>query len=211
MGIVVGVAASPASAATSDKLVCSPDTNGGHLVNGVCILPGATVGEPYEGFILTSASSGGRFAIVRGSLPPGLTMPSVYGPSGTIVAGTPTDQGTFTFTVRGTDQEGQSLRQTYRITVSVAPPLVITYPAVCCSAGSVGHVYLQNFFVSGGVAPFTASISSGQLPAGLGLSPSPPISISGTPTASGTFAITVTVTDGTGEQASESGSIAIAR
>ena len=100
-----------------DRLICDAG-NGGTLVNGVCVLPGATLGQPYEGFIITSNNSGGTFAIISGSLPPGLSMPSSYGASGTIVGGTPTKQGTFTFTVKGTDQEGQPLQQAYSITVS---------------------------------------------------------------------------------------------
>jgi hypothetical protein len=194
---------------TKDRLVCSRSTNGGHRVNGVCVLPGATVGEPYEGFILTSANSGGTFSIAAGSLPPGLSMPSSYGASGTIVAGTPTTQGTFTFTVRGTDQQGQRLRQAYSIAVGPPAPLTITFPAVCCNAGTLGQAYLQNFFLSGGVGPFTSSIASGALPAGLSLSSSPPISITGTPTTRGTFSFTVMVTDSTGAQATKTGSITI--
>ena len=99
-----------------DRLICDAG-NGGTLVNGVCVLPSATLGQPYEGFIITSNNSGGTFAIISGSLPPGLSMPSSYGASGTIVGGTPTQQGTFTFTVKGTDQEGQPLQQAYSITV----------------------------------------------------------------------------------------------
>ena len=195
--------------APPDTLVCSPDTNGGTLLNGVCVLPGATVGQQYEGFIITSNNSGGTFAIVAGSLPPGLFMPASYGASGTIVGGTPTQQGTFTFTVKGTDQQGQSLQQTYSITVGPPPPLAITFPTTCCNTGTLGQAYLQNFFLSGGVGPFTASIASGQLPPGLSLSPSPPISITGTPTAKGAFTFTVKVTDSTGAQATKSGSITV--
>jgi len=99
-----------------DRLVCDA-SNGGTLVNGVCVLPDASVGQAYEGFIITSNNSGGTFSISSGSLPPGLSMPSSYGASGTIVAGTPTKQGTFTFTVKGTDQQGQPLQQAYSITV----------------------------------------------------------------------------------------------
>ena len=36
-------------------------------------------------------------------MPPGLSMPATYGGAGTIVGGTPTKQGTFTFTIRVTD------------------------------------------------------------------------------------------------------------
>src|SRR5216684_541896 len=74
---------------------------------------------------------------------------------------------------------------------------------------TVGTSYLQNFFLSGGVAPYTASITAGQLPPGLSLSASPPISITGTPTTRGTFMFTVTVTDSKGAQATKSGSITV--
>ncbi len=35
-------------------LPCSPGTNGGTLVHGVCVLPTAAAGQPYEAFLLTS-------------------------------------------------------------------------------------------------------------------------------------------------------------
>ena len=109
--------------ASSDKLVCSRSSNGGVLVRGVCILPAASVGQPYEGFILTSNSAGGTFSIVSGTVPPGMTMPASYGAAGTIVAGTPTASGRFPFTVRGSDDQGQPLRQAYSIRVGGPLPL----------------------------------------------------------------------------------------
>jgi hypothetical protein len=93
----------------------------------------------------------GTFSIVAGSLPPGLSMPASYGASGTIVAGTPTQQGTFPFTVAGADQQGQPLRQDYSITVGAPPPLAIVLPASGSTppADKVGTAYAQNFFLSG--------------------------------------------------------------
>jgi hypothetical protein len=121
VGILVvsfaSASATVANALTRDRLVCSPGSNGGTLVHGVCVLPGTHLGQNYEGFIITSNNSGGTFAIIEGSLPPGLRMPASYGASGTIVAGTPSKQGKFTFTVKGTDQQGQPLQQTYSIRV----------------------------------------------------------------------------------------------
>jgi hypothetical protein len=196
--------------AVPDHLVCSPATNGGTLTNGVCVLGDATVGQPYEGFILTSDNSGGTFSITAGGLPPGLSMPSQYGASGTIVGGTPKKQGTFTFTVVGTDQHGQPLGpQIYSITVDKAAPLTISFPATCCNPGTVAQSYLQNFALSGGVGPFSAAITAGQLPPGLTLSGTPPLSITGTPTAKGTFTFTFTATDSTGAHATETGGITI--
>lgn len=207
----IAVTAQPA-----DTLVCSPGTNGGTLVNGVCVLPGANVGQAYEAFILTSNNSGGTFAIASGELPPGLSMPASYGASGTIVAGTPTKQGTFTFTVKGTDQLGQPLQQTYSITVGPPPLLTIVLPAggSALPAGKVGTAYAQNFFLSGGQAPYTWSVSSGQLPPGLALvSANAPTDnnnqLAGTPTTAGTFSFTMKVTDGLGNQATQAFSLTI--
>jgi Putative Ig domain len=192
-----------------DKLVCSPTTNGGTLVKGTCVLQRGAVGQPYEGFIITTNNAGGIFSIIAGSLPPGLSMPAEYGASGTIVGGTPTQKGTFAFTVKGVDQEGQPLEQAYSITIGSAPPLTISFPATCCNPGTVGQSYLQNIFVSGGISPYAASVASGQLPPGLGLWASPPISITGMPTRTGTFAFTVKVIDGAGDQATLAGTITV--
>ena len=98
-------------------LLCSPGDNGGTLVNGVCVLPGANVGQAYEAFILTNDGSVDTFSLVAGSLPPGLSMPAVFGAAGTIVGGTPTQPGTFMFTVHVVNPEGQTAQQAYSITV----------------------------------------------------------------------------------------------
>jgi hypothetical protein len=195
--------------APPDILVCSHSSNGGTLINGVCVLPGAKVGQNYEGFILTSNNSGGTFSIVAGSLPPGLFMPAQYGASGTIVAGTPTRQGTSIFTVHGTDQEGQALQQTYAIHVGPPPPLIIAFPSTCCPSDTVGSSYFQNFFANGGVQPYAWTIAAGQLPPGLRFTSSGYGHISGIPTTPGTFNFTVRVTDSAGGHATLQGSITI--
>ncbi len=51
----------------------------------------------------------------------------------------------------------------------------------------------QTFTVIGGVAPYTFSVTAGNLPPGMSLSPSG--TISGTPTSAGSFSFTVTATD----------------
>ena len=129
MLLAVPAAAGPALAqSTSITLLRSPSTNGGTLVNGVCVLPAATVGQPYEGFLLTSNGAVDTFTITKGSLPPGLSMPATYGAAGTIVGGTPTAAGTFTFSVHVTKfgTSTPSTNGTYSITVGPAPPLTIT-------------------------------------------------------------------------------------
>jgi hypothetical protein len=181
----------------------------------VCVLPDANIGQGYEAFIITSHESGGTFAVVAGRLPPGMTMPASYGAAGTIVAGTPTQQGTFTFTVTGNGQ-GQPLRQAYSITVDPPLPLAVVLPASgsTLSSGTVGVSYAQNFFLSGGVAPYTWSVASGHLPPGLvlvttGAPTDNNNQVAGTPTTAGTFTFTMKVTDGGGQSATQQCSLTI--
>jgi hypothetical protein len=176
----------------------------------VCALAAGTVGARYgQNIAIAGASSGGlpAFTVVSGSLPPGLFRPSTYGCCGDAIGGTPTQAGAFTFTVQVRDVAGHTATQAFSIAISPPAPLQFTFPATCCNAGTVGQSYLQNFAVSGGVGPYSTSISAGALPPGLALSP--PLSITGTPTTAGTFTFTVRVTDSSGAQATEQGSMNI--
>jgi hypothetical protein len=188
-------------------------TDGLSCSGGVCALASGNVGASYgQNIAIAGASSSSglpAFTVVSGSLPPGLFMPSTYGCCGDAIGGTPTQAGTFTFTVQARDVAGHTATQAFSIAISVPAPLQITFPANCCNAGTVGQSYLQNFFLSGGLGPYTASIAAGALPPGLTLSPAPPISITGTPTTAGTFTFTVKVTDSRGAQATEQGRITI--
>ncbi len=198
----------PASAGAPDHLLCSPGANGGHLVKGVCVLPAANVGQQYEGFIITSNESGGTFSISAGTLPPGTSMPSRYGAAGTIVAGTPTIEGSFKFTVKGIDDQGQPLQQTYRIKVRPPLPLVIT-SGPCCPGGKVHVAYSVNLFSDGGAPPVGWSVTSGSLPQGITLTPTPPARLSGVPTTSGTFTFTLDVTDSRGTHATQTATLTV--
>ena len=65
------------------------------------------------------------------------------------------------------------------------------------SSGQVGVAYSSSFPVTGGVSPFTFSISAGALPPGLTLNPTTG-ALTGTPTTAGTFNFTVQVKDSSG-------------
>jgi hypothetical protein len=97
--------------------------------------------------------------------------------TGTIIGGTPTAQGTFTFTVQGTDWANVPIApMTYQLAIGPPPALTVVLPASGSTlpSGTVGTSYVQGFFASGGVPPYAWSVISGKLPPGLGLaSPTP--------------------------------------
>jgi large repetitive protein len=74
--------------------------------------------------------------------------------------------------------------------------------------GTVGRPFAQNFSLSGGAAPYTWSLASGQLPPGLTLQTfSDPRDadneLAGTPTRAGTYAFTMRLTDYPGQQTTQ--------
>lgn len=111
--------------------------------------------------------------------------------------------GGLTFAVEGTD------RQAYVRTVGsawstlggvlrngAALTAVLGVATSSLQRGVVGFPYSANLTASGGYRPYSWTLSSGALPAGLRLDPSG--SISGTPTAAGASGFGVTVTDQAG-------------
>jgi Bacterial Ig-like domain (group 3)/Autotransporter beta-domain/Putative Ig domain len=173
-------------------------------------LPAATVGTPYSQIV--SASGGTApytFAITTGALPSGLVLNTSTG----VLSGTPVTFGTFSFTVRATDQAAASSSQAYTLAVLTvgAPSLAINPTSGTSLSGTTGTAFSRTFTASGGTAPYTfapLTISSGTMPTGLSFSTSTG-TLSGTPTAAGTVNFTVKATDsstGTGAPFSISGS-----
>ena len=202
-----------------DQLLCTA-ANGSYLISGVCTLPDAVLGLPYQGHLPTSHNAGGTLSIVAGALPAGLSLPATFGASGDVVGGTVTQPlgiyNTYSFTVQGTGDQGQPLYQAYQITVDPDQPLTITLPSVgsTLSPAMVGGAYAQDFFFSGGAAPYTWSVASGSLPPGLALtSPYAPSDnnsqLSGTPTTAGTFTFTMRIADYDGQQATQQFSLTV--
>lgn len=197
-----GLSSNQTYSITAADLTCYP--NGGTATGGVCVLPAAAVGQQYAEPFAYASGTGGSFT-VTGTLPPGLST------SGTTVAGSPTQQGTFTFTVTESAQTGPPLQETYSITVG--PPLPLT-DTTAVSAGTMGTPYTAGFTLSGGEAPYTWSQVSGQLPPGLALASSGAAGqtddeLTGTPTTAGTYVFTMQVTDTLGDTASGQVSITI--
>jgi len=148
------------------------------------------------------------FKVVDGRLPTGTKL-STFASSTGLIFGTPTTEGTFTFTIQVKDETRATDTETFSITVQPPPPLVVTTEAL--SDGSVGEFYCcGNLFASGGVPGYTWSVVSGELPPGLEL-PRRDNTISGTPTTAGTFTFTVQVTDERGTTAEQTFTITITR
>lgn len=125
------------------------------------------------------------WAISGGGLPGGLSLSSTG-----LISGAPTATGSFTFAATATDANLQTANKTLTLTV-IAPPLSIATVPVLEMAQAASFGYQLN--ASGGTPPYTWSITTGTLPAGLMLSSAG--FISGAPTVLGSSSVTVTVRD----------------
>ena len=159
-------------------------------------LPLAVIGVPYS--VALQATGGSAinrsFAITSGSLPPGLAF------SGQTISGIPTSAGPSAFTAQVTDHDGFSgvpfsAAQNYAMTV--VPPVSITAGAL--PGAIVGLSYSATLAATGGIPPYSWSLTSGALPNGLFLNPTAG-TISGTPAlnAQGSYAFTVRAADSVG-------------
>jgi hypothetical protein len=153
-------------------------------------LSSGIVGVAYSATLAASGGAGTlTWSVASGSLPAGLSLSS----SGAI-SGTPTAAGTSTFTVKVTDSAPTPLSDQKQLSITINSPLTITTTSL--PDGVVGAAYSQTLAASAGTTPYTWSLASGTLPAGLGLDSSTG-TISGTPTTAATSTFTVKVTDAT--------------
>ena len=164
-------------------------------------LPAATVGTSYS---QTLAATGGTlpyaWSVASGALPAGLIL-SVAG----VISGSPTTVGFSNFTVQLADSGSQTASKSFSIAIN-PPPLSIT-TASSLPAATVGNAYLQALAATGGTPPYSWSVASGALPAGLTLSVAGVIS--GTPAAASASSFTVQVTDSGSQTGSKPLSITI--
>lgn len=149
-------------------------------------IPPATLDRPYR----QSLSGGGgappyAWAISSGELPAGLRL-SKDG----LISGVPTALCSCSFTADVTDAS------LFPFTASVALKLAVTQFEVSSRglrSATFGHSYSSSLTATGGIPPYTYSVLSGTLPAGMTLSPSG--ILAGTPAAVGTTEFTIEAVD----------------
>lgn len=181
-------------------------------------LPPATHGKPYSQALATAGGPARRtWTIVGGSLPAGLSL----SPAG-LLSGTPSINGSFSFTVRVTGAtSGRPIVTTHLYALRVeetpraaaAPPPALRPPPVVARPGRVaapppaittpsplppatqGKSVSDTLAATGGQPPYHWSIAAGNLPAGMTVSPAGVLS--GTPGAAGNFSFTLALADST--------------
>ena len=165
-------------------------------------LPVGVVGVSYsQSPVATGGVTPYTWSIIRGVLPGGLTLNTTTG----AITGTPTAAGTFSFTLQVRGANGATASRALSITITVASLQLTT---TSLPAGSVGVSYSQSPVATGGVTPYTWSITRGALPRGLTLNTTTG-AITGTPTAAGTFSFTLQVRGANAATSSQALSITV--
>ena len=106
----------------SDSGSANCASDGGTLISNVCVLGDGQLNHQYEALIASSGGSGPvpfLFKVVAGSIPPGMQVPPDYaiGEHGTIIGGTPTLRGTYSFTIQVTDGAGDTATGQFSLTI----------------------------------------------------------------------------------------------
>jgi large repetitive protein len=127
-------------------------------------LPGGQVGVGYSAAL---AAAGGvppyTWSLGQGSLPAGFSLNASNG----VITGTPAAAGVGRFTARVSDSN--NVGATADLTINVVPAS-LTISGTLLPGATAGTPYAQTFAATGGYPPYTWTVRSGQLPAGLLLS-----------------------------------------
>jgi Putative Ig domain/Right handed beta helix region len=179
---------------SASKTTTSPPPPNPALQITTSALPNGTVSQAYSATVAaTGGTSPYTWTLSAGALPVGLTL----GGSSGVIAGTPSQSGSFNFTLQLKDSAGQSAAASLSIQVASAPLQIVTSSL---PDATVGQAYNVELSAVGGTTSYTWSLNAGSLPAGINLSSSG--WISGSANASGSFSFTVGVKDANAQTAS---------
>src|SRR5208283_1929151 len=116
-------------------------------------------------------------------------------PGSGVISGMPTMQGTYPFTAQVVDSQSTPANASTSVSITVNSTLTqLTITTSSLPSGTQNLTYSAMLAASGGVTPYTWSISTGSLPPGLTLNGNTG-AITGTPSGGGTSNFTVKVTD----------------
>jgi hypothetical protein len=176
-------------------------TTGTSLAITTTSLPAGAAGTAYSQAL---AASGGTapytWSTTSGTVPPGLSLSSAGA-----ISGTPTTNGSYSFTARVADSASNTATQGYSMVISTAPLAIAT---TSVPAGTAGTAYSTALAASGGTPPHNWSTTSGALPPGLALSAAG--AISGNPATAGSYAFTAQVADSASHTASYTYTLSVA-
>lgn len=171
------------------------------------VLPPATSGVPYSQALTADCGGGCTWSLVSGGLPGGLSLNQTTG----VISGTPSGPDHRSFTVRATGSNGTSQKVFSLVTSHAAYPAVAIPSNLTLMDVTVGQVTSAGLFGLGGAPPYTWTIESGTLPAGVTLVGSPELYsaiyapgtyyLRGRAMEAGTFVFTLRVTDRNGSTA----------
>ncbi|MBI1761641.1 MAG: VCBS repeat-containing protein, partial [Acidobacteria bacterium] len=202
---VVSANVSAACTATNANFTLTVTDNAAASVNATLNITVTANSAPSLSYGNQAVSAGGALnvspasAIDNGSItgfalvsvtPALITAPTVTG-AGVVVITNAAPATIHTLIIRATDNCGATTDASF--TLNVGCPTITVNPA-SLPGGTTGAVYPnQTFMASGGVAPYSFSVSMGALPNGLTLSGAGVLA--GTPTTAGLFNFTITATD----------------
>ena len=165
-------------------------------------LPPAVAGQNYQQLLCVNGGTPPYLVhLSAGVLPPGLMLNESTG----IVSGTPTQSGTYPFTVTISDNSSPPIVGSQSLELTVAPPIAILTTAL--PDGTVGQLYQQALSSSGGNGEHSWRVISGALPPGLSITGR---AIAGTPAQEGAFSLALQVSDSSTPPATLSKSFTIA-
>ncbi|MCL2695070.1 MAG: putative Ig domain-containing protein [Clostridiales bacterium] len=162
-------------------------------------LPNGTKDIAYSETLAATGNAPINWSLEEGDeLPTGLTLSE-----GGVISGTPTEAGTFTFTVTASNGFGADAAQAFTVIIGIAPAITTdSLPNAIRNAA-----YSQTLGATGS-APIAWSLAEGsKLPTGLTLSADGVIS--GAPTVNGRYTFTVVASNGFGDDATQALSIAV--
>src|ERR1035441_6939038 len=155
-------------------------------------LPSATLNYTYS---TTLGASGGvtpyAWSITSGSLPPGLNLDPTSG----VISGMATTVGSYPFTLQVSDSQTPPATAAAPLSITVNATLTqLSIVTTSLPSGAQNQTYSAMLAATGGLTPYTWSVTAGSLPVGLHLNSSTG-AITGTPSGGGTSNFTVQVAD----------------